>query len=60
MMATEWLRGSGNINCGLLDSGSEQNVVDSARYALHREMPGRRLYFLHQQLRLHRHEAGEV
>ena len=30
----------GNVNCGLLDSGSEQDVVESARYALQQGMPG--------------------
>ncbi len=30
----------GNVNCGLLDSGSEQEVVESARYALRQGMPG--------------------
>jgi uroporphyrinogen decarboxylase len=30
----------GNVNCGLLDSGSEQDVVESARYALRQGMPG--------------------
>jgi uroporphyrinogen decarboxylase len=30
----------GNVNCGLLDSGSEQAVVESTRYALQHGMPG--------------------
>ncbi len=30
----------GNVNCGLLDSGSRQDVVESARYALQHGMPG--------------------
>jgi len=30
----------GNVNCGLLDSGSEQDVIESARYALRHGMPG--------------------
>jgi len=30
----------GNVNCGLLDSGSEQDVVESTRYALRHGMPG--------------------
>jgi len=30
----------GNVNCGLLQSGSEQEVVESARYALRHGMPG--------------------
>lgn len=30
----------GNVNCGLLDSGTEQDCIDSARYALQHGMPG--------------------
>jgi uroporphyrinogen decarboxylase len=30
----------GNVNCGLLDTGSEGQVVNSARYALAHGMPG--------------------
>ncbi len=30
----------GNVNCGLLDSGSDEEVVASARYALRHGMPG--------------------
>lgn len=30
----------GNVNCGLLDSGSEADVEESARYALRNGMPG--------------------
>ena len=30
----------GNVNCGLLDSGSEADVKESARYALRNGMPG--------------------
>jgi len=30
----------GNVNCGLLDTGTEEQVVDSARYALQHGMPG--------------------
>jgi uroporphyrinogen decarboxylase len=30
----------GNVNCGLLDSGSERNVIESTRYALQHGMPG--------------------
>jgi uroporphyrinogen decarboxylase len=30
----------GNVNCGLLDTGTEQEVIDSARYALRHGMPG--------------------
>lgn len=29
----------GNVNCGLLDSGSEQDVIESTRYALQQGMP---------------------
>ena len=30
----------GNVDCGLLDTGSEQQVIDSVRYALQHGMPG--------------------
>ncbi|MBI4731951.1 MAG: hypothetical protein HY781_07475 [Chloroflexi bacterium] len=30
----------GNVNCGLLDSGSEREVIESTRYALQHGMPG--------------------
>jgi len=30
----------GNVNCGTLDTGTEQECVDSARYALEHGMPG--------------------
>jgi uroporphyrinogen decarboxylase len=30
----------GNVNCGLLDTGTEGQVVASARYALQSGMPG--------------------
>ncbi len=30
----------GNVNCGLLDTGTEQEVVESASYALEHGMPG--------------------
>jgi uroporphyrinogen decarboxylase len=30
----------GNVNCGILDTGTDQEVVDSARYALRHGMPG--------------------
>lgn len=30
----------GNVNCAALDNGTEQDVVDSARYALRHGMPG--------------------
>jgi len=30
----------GNVNCGLMDTGSEAEVVESARYALKHGMPG--------------------
>jgi Uroporphyrinogen decarboxylase (URO-D) len=30
----------GNVNCGLLDSGSERDVIESTRYALQHGMPG--------------------
>jgi len=30
----------GNVNCGMLDTGTDEEVVDSARYALRHGMPG--------------------
>jgi len=30
----------GNVHCGLLDSGTEEQVIESARYALQHGMPG--------------------
>jgi len=30
----------GNVSCGLLDTGTDEQVVDSARYALRHGMPG--------------------
>jgi uroporphyrinogen decarboxylase len=30
----------GNVSCGLLDTGSEQEMIESARYALQQGMPG--------------------
>ena len=30
----------GNVNCGLLDTGTEEEVVESVRYALRHGMPG--------------------
>lgn len=30
----------GNVNCGLLDTGTDQQVIDSAKYALQNGMPG--------------------
>jgi uroporphyrinogen decarboxylase len=35
----------GNVNCGLMDTGSEEEVVASARYALRHGMPGGRYIF---------------
>ena len=30
----------GNVNCGLLDTGTEAEVIESTRYALRSGMPG--------------------
>ena len=30
----------GNVNCGMLDTGTDEEVIDSVRYALHNGMPG--------------------
>jgi uroporphyrinogen decarboxylase len=35
----------GNVNCGLLDTGTEEQCVESARYALKHGMPGGRYIF---------------
>ena len=30
----------GNVNCGLMDMGSDEEIIESARYALKHGMPG--------------------
>lgn len=35
----------GNVNCGLMDTGTDEEVVASARYALEHGMPGGRYIF---------------
>ena len=30
----------GNVNCGLIQTGTEQEVIESARYSLEHGMPG--------------------
>ena len=35
----------GNVNCGLMDTGTEDEVIASARYALRHGMPGGRYIF---------------
>ncbi|MBN1247277.1 MAG: hypothetical protein JXC32_06435, partial [Anaerolineae bacterium] len=35
----------GNVNCGLMDTGTDEEVVGSAHYALSRGMPGGRYIF---------------
>ena len=35
----------GNVNCGLLDTGTDEECVESARYALEHGMPGGRYIF---------------
>ena len=35
----------GNVNCGLMDTGTDEEVTASARYALHHGMPGGRYIF---------------
>ena len=35
----------GNVNCGLLDTGTEEQCIESARYALKHGMPGGRYIF---------------
>ncbi len=41
----KWMYGDqvcliGNVNCGLMDTGTEEEVIESARYALQHGMPG--------------------
>ena len=49
----------GNVNCGLLDTGTDEEVIESARYALRSGMPGGG-YLLDQQLHLHRYAAAAL
>ena len=30
----------GNVNCGLMDTGTDDEVIESARYALEHDIPG--------------------
>ncbi len=51
----------GNVNCGLLDSGSEEECVESAQYALRHGMPGNGYIFstsncIYTGMRLSRYE----
>lgn len=51
----------GNVNCGLLDTGTEAECVESARYALRHGMPGGRYIFstsncVYTGMRLSRYE----
>ncbi len=51
----------GNVNCGLLDTGTEAECVESARYALRHGMPGGRYIFstsncIYTGMRLSRYE----
>ncbi|MGC9348453.1 MAG: uroporphyrinogen decarboxylase family protein [Anaerolineae bacterium] len=51
----------GNVNCGLIDTGTEEEVVASARYALEHGMPGGRYIFstsncVYTGMRLERYE----
>ncbi len=52
----------GNVNCGLLDTGTLEEVVESARYALRHGMPGGGYIFstsncIYTGMRLSRYEA---
>lgn len=52
----------GNVNCGLLDTGTEEEARDSARYALESGMPGGGYIFstsncIYTGMRLSRYEA---
>ena len=51
----------GNVNCGLMDSGTDDEVIDSARYALANGMPGGGYVFstsncIYTGMRLERYE----
>ena len=51
----------GNVNCGLLDTGSDEDVVESVRYALRHGMPGGGYIFstsncIYTGMRLERYE----
>ena len=51
----------GNVNCGLLDMGTEGECLESARYALEHGMPGGRYIFstsncIYTGMRLERYE----
>ncbi len=52
---------AGNVNCGLLDTGSDEEVVESARYCLQHGMPGGGYIFstsncIYTGMRLERYE----
>lgn len=44
---------SGNVNCGKLDTGTDEEVITSVRYDLQRVMPGE-VHLLHPQLHFYR------
>ncbi|HET6383537.1 MAG TPA: uroporphyrinogen decarboxylase family protein [Armatimonadota bacterium] len=51
----------GNVNCGLLDTGTDEQVIESARYALKHGMPGGGYIFstsncIYTGMRLERYE----
>jgi len=48
----------GNVSCAVLDTGSDEEVVASVRYALRHGMPGGG--YFHQQLHIHRHGLEAV
>jgi uroporphyrinogen decarboxylase len=50
----------GNVNCGLLDTGTEEEAIESARYALRHGMPGGGYIFSHEQLHLHGDAPGAL
>jgi uroporphyrinogen decarboxylase len=49
----------GNVNCGLMDSGTEEQVIESARRLTPRDARWR-LYLLDQQLHLYGYAAGQL
>jgi len=51
----------GNVNCGVLDTGTDKEVIESARYALRQGMPGGGYIFstsncIYTGMRLERYE----
>ena len=50
----------GNVNCALIQTGTDEEVTQSAEYCLKIRQGGRQLYLLHQQRALPRHAPRAV